>query len=75
METATFKISGMHCVSCCLNIDGVLEEMDGVIEARTSYAISETKIKYNSDVVAIGEVITTIATLGYSATLWELQPT
>ena len=37
-EQVTLKITGMHCPSCAMNIDGALEDTAGVIEAETSYA-------------------------------------
>jgi P-type Cu+ transporter len=46
-EYVTFKISGMHCTSCAMDIDGELEDIDGVIEASTNYANAETKIIFD----------------------------
>src|SRR5205085_6844385 len=34
----TFKISGMHCTSCAMNIDGEIEELEGVLSSSTHYA-------------------------------------
>lgn len=45
-ETVTFKVNGMHCTSCSLNIDGELEDTNGVLSAKTSYAKGETTISY-----------------------------
>lgn len=47
MTCAVFKITGMHCTSCALNIDLDLEELPGVKFARTNYAKSETQIEYD----------------------------
>ncbi len=33
-----FKIQGMHCTSCAMNIDGELEDTEGIKEAKTNYA-------------------------------------
>lgn len=45
-ETITFKVEGMHCTSCSLNIDGELEDSEGVLSAKTSYAKGSTTISY-----------------------------
>lgn len=41
-EIITLKLSGLHCASCSLNIDGELEEVSGVISSNTSYARQES---------------------------------
>lgn len=46
-ETVIFKIDGMHCTSCSMNIDGELEDSEGVISATTSYPKSKTQIVFD----------------------------
>ncbi len=46
-EKVVFKISGMHCTSCSMSIDGELEDVAGVLQATTSYAASQTTIEYD----------------------------
>jgi copper chaperone CopZ len=52
----TLKINGMHCVSCAMNIDGNLEELDGVKVANTSYIKSETIIGYDETKVSLEKI-------------------
>lgn len=66
METTIiFKISGMHCVSCGMNIDGELEDMAGVSWASTNYARQETVVTFDADQITIDVIQTTIRKLGY----------
>lgn len=65
MNTITLKLSGLHCVSCSLNIDGALEDTPGVLSASTSYAKQETKINYDPAKVDLSALRTTIENLGY----------
>lgn len=67
MEVAIFKIQGMHCASCAMNIDGALEDLEGVAEARTSYAKAETKVTYDPLKVEEGQLEEVIAAAGYTA--------
>lgn len=60
-----FKISGMHCVSCALNIDDSLEEVAGVIESKTSYARGETLVVVKPSFTDDDTLKKTIADLGY----------
>jgi Cu+-exporting ATPase len=66
-EQQTFKISGMHCTSCAMSIDGELEDLPGVISADTKYAQAQTKVEYDPAKVAPDQMKQAIAKLGYQA--------
>ncbi len=61
------KISGMHCSSCAMNIDFDLEDLDGVKEAKTSFARQESEVEFDQDKFDIQNIIATIAKTGYEA--------
>lgn len=61
-----FSIDGMHCVSCSLNIDIALEDVDGVLEAKTSYAKSKTSVSFDPTKTAISELKKIIEGAGYT---------
>lgn len=63
--TVKFQISGMHCSSCSLNIDGELEDQAGVLSASTSYAKSITTVKFDEKKIAVEKLLQTISDLGY----------
>jgi copper chaperone CopZ len=58
-------ISGMHCTSCSLNIDGELEDLDGVFSSSTSYAKSKTTIDFDPKKVPVTTLQKVIEDLGY----------
>lgn len=64
-ERVSFKIGGMHCTSCSMNIDGELEDLNGVMEATTSYPKSQTDIEYNPKKVSCSQLREVIEGLGY----------
>ena len=64
-QIITFKINGMHCTSCAMNIDGELEDTPGVKEASTNYARQETKVKFVQDQVTPDKLSEVIRGLGY----------
>lgn len=66
-----FKIIGMHCTSCAMNIDGELEDSGKVIEAFTSYAKQITEVTFETDKVSDNEIIKIIEQVGYSAEVLE----
>jgi len=67
MKTVTFIISGMHCTSCAMNIDGELEDTDGIQESKTSYAKEQTEVTFDAEKVTENEIIAVIKKLEYQA--------
>ena len=50
----------MHCTSCAMNIDGELEDTEGVKEAKTNYAKQQTEVTFDPDKVSIEKMISII---------------
>lgn len=53
----------MHCVSCAMNIDGELEDTEGVKEASTNYAKQLTEVTYDPDKISVNEMIAAIKSI------------
>lgn len=69
MIKKTFKISGMHCTSCAMNIDGELEDTEGIRSANTNYAKSETEVEFDQEKVKDKDIKSIIDRLGYQVSL------
>jgi Cu+-exporting ATPase len=69
MIKQVFKIKGMHCTSCAFNIDGELEDTDGVEEASTNFAKAKTEVKFDPEKVNTEKIVKLIKKVGYDATL------
>ena len=65
MQTITLKIIGIHCTSCAVNIDLVLEELDGVEKSDTSYAKMKTVVVFDPDKVTLEKIVEVINLLEY----------
>lgn len=65
----TVSIKGMHCTSCAINIDGVVEDIEGVLSANTSYAKSTTTIHYNPEQTNTNTILKAIKAAGYEGTI------
>ena len=68
MIKKSFKIEGMHCASCAMNIDGELEDMNGVKESNTSYSKMVTEVMYDEKLITDKKIIDSITNVGYTAT-------
>ena len=60
-----FKIMGMHCTSCALDIDGELEDTEGIKAANTNYARQEAVIEFDSRLITDNKIRKIIKDLGY----------
>ncbi len=65
MKNLKLKIEGMHCTSCAFDIDGQLEDTEGVVESNTNYAKSETEVKFDESKLGDKKIIDTIQKIGY----------
>jgi copper chaperone CopZ len=67
--TITLHIKGMDCSSCVINIDGILEDIEGVHDARTNFAKEQSTIRYDHHKVSTSILIQTISKMGYTASI------
>lgn len=65
MTKIIFKILKMHCTSCSVLIDTVLEELKGIKSAKTSYANQTTEVEYDPSQITPEKMIETIKKEGY----------
>ncbi|MDA0207977.1 MAG: heavy metal translocating P-type ATPase [bacterium] len=49
MKKHTFKISGMHCASCAVKIEGALQNLPEVKNASVNYATAEAHVESESE--------------------------
>ncbi len=62
------KITGMHCTSCAMNIDGDLEDLvKGIKSSKTNYAKQETEVEFDEEEVKVEQIIAQIKETGYQA--------
>lgn len=64
-----FKIDGMHCTSCAMNIDFDLEDLEGVKSVKTNYAKQESEVEFEEEKVNLEKIFETIKKSGYDAVL------
>ena len=58
----------MHCTSCAMNIDGELEDTEGVKESNTNYAKQHTEVEFDEGKINLQKIVSIIKSVGYSAT-------
>lgn len=66
------KITGMHCTSCAMNIDGDLEDyVKGVASSSTNYAKAETEVEFDEKATNPEKIMQQIKKTGYTAEIQE----
>ncbi|MDX2076218.1 MAG: heavy-metal-associated domain-containing protein [bacterium] len=65
MTKQQFKVTGMHCSSCAMNIEGELEDLRGILKADVNFPKQLTQVEYDETLVTPQQIITTIEKLGY----------
>ncbi|MBI5044546.1 MAG: heavy-metal-associated domain-containing protein [Candidatus Levybacteria bacterium] len=69
MTKIKLRIEGMHCTSCAMNIDGELEDTEGVKNSSTHYAKQESEVEFDEDKVMVKDIVKIIEKTGYKASL------
>lgn len=64
-----FKIEGMHCTACSMNIDFDLEDLKGVKSVKTNYAKQLSEVEFDETTVNVEDIIQTIQKTGYKASV------
>lgn len=64
MTHTTFKISGMHCASCAVNIESELGKISGVKKANVNYALASASVDHEASVMD-HQLHETVKGLGY----------
>lgn len=68
MKKVILKLNGMHCITCSVLIDTVLEELPGVKSSKTSYADQKVEVEFDPKQVDMQQMIKIIQSEGYEAT-------
>lgn len=62
--TVTFAVKGMHCASCGILIDEVVEDLDGVSTSATSVRRNRTVVTYDPARASAADIGAAIASAG-----------
>lgn len=63
MIKKNYKISGMHCSSCAMNIEWTLEDLG--VKSKCSYAKSEIEVEFDPAKTSPADISGTLNSLGY----------
>ncbi len=67
MKKVTLRLNGMHCTSCSVLIDTVLEELPGIKSAKSNFIDQKVEVEYDPLQVDIHKMVSVIKSEGYDA--------
>ena len=67
--TGTFRVEGMHCASCTMLIDDVIEDLRGVRRSQTTLKSGLAVVEYDPTNCSPADVVAAIGEAGYSGSL------
>ena len=68
-EHVTLELSGMHCQGCANNIERALSRLDGVREARVTFAAEQATVTYDPARLDAAALVAAVEAAGYQARL------
>lgn len=48
IQNIKLKVKDMHCATCAININFELEDLNGILFAKTSYAKGEDEVEFDA---------------------------
>ena len=67
MKEVVLKIKGMHCEGCSTRVKKVLNNQDGVEEAKVSLEKAEANIKFDETQTSVDELKEAVEDAGFEA--------
>jgi len=65
LEKITLPVHGMSCASCVKRVEGVLNGIDGVIQASVNFATERAAVQYIPGTVALDDIKKAVKDAGY----------
>ncbi len=67
MKEVVLKIKGMHCTGCSTRLEKVLNNQDGVEDAKVSFEEAKAEVKFDESRIRLDEIKEAIEDAGFEA--------
>lgn len=68
MVKKTYRVDGMHCSNCAMNIEGIEDDLPGVRQVCASYQKGQMVVEFDEALVSEGQILAAVQKRGYQAT-------
>jgi len=63
MIKQVYKVQGMHCSSCAVNLEWMLEDIN--VKAKCHYAQAEIEVEYDPQKITVADIAAAVSRAGY----------
>jgi copper chaperone CopZ len=67
MKKKTFRVEGMHCSNCPMEVEGIEDELPGIKQVSASYQKGQMVVEFDEAKVSEAQIIAAVAKHGYQA--------
>ncbi|MDZ4158745.1 MAG: cation transporter [Anaerolineaceae bacterium] len=71
MKKVMFKINDMHCPACVLRLEGIEDDLEGVLSAKASFHKQSLEVEYDEAKTTPAVIQQTVSEMGYASHLVE----
>jgi copper chaperone CopZ len=65
MMVRVYRVEGMHCSNCAMNIEGIEDDLEGIKEISASYQKSQMKVEFDEAKVSEAQILAEVKKRGY----------
>ena len=67
MVIKTYRVKGMHCSNCAMNIEGIEDDLPGVKQVSASYQKAQMTVEFDEEKVSEKQIFSEVEKRGYQA--------
>jgi copper chaperone CopZ len=67
MVNKTFRVEGMHCSSCPMEVESIEDDLPGIKQVSASYQKGNMVVEFDETRVSEAQIIAAVAKRGYQA--------
>ena len=65
MVKKIFRVDGMHCCNCAMNIEGIEDDLPGIKQISASYQKGQMVVEFDEAKVSENEILEAVKGRGY----------
>jgi copper ion binding protein len=67
MVKKTYRVEGMHCSNCAMNIEGIEDDLEGIKQVSASYQKGQMVVEFDEAKVSEAQILAALDKRGYQA--------
>ena len=67
MLKKTFRVEGMHCSNCPMEVESIEDDLPGIKQVSASYQKGQMVVEFDETLVSEAEILSAVEKKGYSA--------